>query len=204
MCNNILQQKIILRRRKQFCTLRALAHGLIQDPIMHRNAVPIEVIASHNRTALCYRFWTGNLRFLPVEEDSKVNVIPLELQKISWGVPKPCVFAGTRVITVWGGRMGCRPSGRCSTLCWDLGQRNNIIHLLPKCLPLTVTFPTIRTVTTGKFAATSYLMLRHPWQGVSIEVFLSIPVLNAEMVLLNHLQSPGQLTLCFLEVAQPA
>ena len=28
MCNNILQQKIILRRRKKFCMLRALAQGL--------------------------------------------------------------------------------------------------------------------------------------------------------------------------------
>ena len=31
MCNNILQQKIILRRRKQFCTLRAQAQGLLRN-----------------------------------------------------------------------------------------------------------------------------------------------------------------------------
>ena len=86
----------------------------------------------------------------------------------------------TGIITVWRGLMGCCPSGHCSTLHWDLVQRNNIIHLLSKSLPLTVAFPTVRTATTGKVTATTYLMLRHPRQGISIEVFLSIPVLNAQ------------------------
>ena len=41
MCNNILQQKIILRRRKRFCVFRALAKGLnelqLNNKLCHGN-----------------------------------------------------------------------------------------------------------------------------------------------------------------------